>query len=293
MSDQAERLRELMHATAARPSVAHGGIPRLVAMAGAKGGVGTTTIAVNVAIAMVQRGDRTLLVDADPQRAGVATQCGLIGGDSIGEFLSDRRSLRESICRGPGGIRILAGRWAAAVAASPCTDSAQQRFVDELKGLDPSTGVVLLEVGAVVSLTAKRFWRAADEVVLVTTPDSASVMEGYAAIKALADASAAPRIVTLVNQAVEPREAQDAHDRLQRACRRFLGIDVRAAGLVPHDAAARVAADSGVPLLAHAPDCPAATAIANLAARWHSTEAARQVSTCVQAASPRFVAGSG
>ena len=134
MSDQAYRLRELMHATAARPSGAPEVAPRLVAMAGAKGGVGATTVAVNVAIALAQQGQRTLLVDAHPQRADVAAQCGLTDGVSVCEVLAGSRSLHETILRGPGGIQILAGRWAASI-ASQWTASAQQHLIAELKSL--------------------------------------------------------------------------------------------------------------------------------------------------------------
>jgi flagellar biosynthesis protein FlhG len=265
-----------MHAGERHASgTAAAGAPRFVAVAGAKGGVGTTSVAVNLAIALARDGRRTLLVDANRQRADVAAQCGLADGPCLADVLAGRRSLHEAIQLGPTGIQVLPGQWGGP-AAVDWSAAAQQRLVRDLRGLGPHADMILLDVGAAVDATARFFWRSADEVVLVTTPDSVSVMDAYAAVKAHFEASEPVRVASLVNQSTDSLAAQDAHVRLQRACRRFLGIDLRTLGSISNDAAVRAAATVLRPVLVQAPSCAAAQELMRIAERLNIAAADRR-----------------
>jgi len=265
MTDQANRLRELMRSRTGKLRPASDAAPRLLVIAGGKGGVGTTTIAVNLSIALAQDGRRTLLVDADSHRAGVAAQCGFSDGYCLSDVLSGSRTLHEAIHRGPAGIQVLPGRWAGA-AETDASPRAAERLLGELKGLGQHCDVVLLDVGAAVSAAARSLWRAADEVVIVTSPDNVAVMDAYAAVKTLLDTSDRVRVATLINHAIDTLACHEIHDRLRRACRRFLGIDVHPLGAIPDDPLVRAAAAAMRPVLLHAPTCEAAQRITRLPA---------------------------
>jgi flagellar biosynthesis protein FlhG len=261
MPDQAFRLRKLMHAGGRQADAAPADAPRVVAIAGAKGGVGTTTVALNLASAMAGDGRRTLLVDADPQRADVATLAGLRDGYCLADVLSGARSLHEAMQLGPAGIQVLLGRWGAH-AALDWSARAQERFIYDLRNLGPHVDMILLDLGSVVDATTRQFWKAVDEIVLVTTADNVAVMNAYATVKTHADASRPLRVASLVNQSTDPSAAQDAHMRLQRACGRFLGVDVRTLGSIPQDTAVLAAAAAARPFVVQAPACAAAQELA-------------------------------
>ncbi|HEY1600065.1 MAG TPA: P-loop NTPase [Pirellulales bacterium] len=250
-----------MHAGGRRVDAAPAGAPRLVAVAGGKGGVGTTTVALNLAAAMARDGRRTMLVDADPQRADVAALAGVCDGHCLADVLSGTRSLHEAMQLGPAGIQILLGRWGAH-AALDWSAHAQERFIYDLRTLGPHVDMILLDLGSVVDATTRHFWKAVDEVVLVTTADNVAVMNSYATVKTHADASQPLRIASLVNQSTDLSAAQDAHMRLQRACRRFLGVEVRALGSIPQDSAVLAAAANARPFVVQAPACAAAQELA-------------------------------
>jgi flagellar biosynthesis protein FlhG len=266
MSDQAFRLRTLMHEGSRRGPAAGHAAPTMLAVAGGKGGVGTTTLAVNLGIALAQDGRRTLLVDADAQRADVAALCGLADGPSVADVLSGLRTLHEVIQRGPAGLQILPGRWGAQSSVD-WTPRAQESLLDGLRGLGQHADVVLLDVGASINPVSRAFWRAADEVLLVTAADSVAVMDAYATVKAHSTETRVLRIATIVNQAADPLVAADAHTRLQRACRRFLGVDTRVLGSLPFDATVRNAAVAMQPFVVQAPQCTAAEEVARIAGR--------------------------
>jgi flagellar biosynthesis protein FlhG len=274
MSDQAYRLRALMHAGEARAPRA-AGAPRLLAIAGAKGGVGTTSVAVNLAIAFARDGRRALLVDTARDRADLAAQCGLADGPGVADVLAARRSLHEAIQLGPAGIQVLSGRRADGPPAD-WSAAAGHLLVRELRGLGPHADVVLLDVGAALDAAARHFWRWTDEIVLVTTPDTVAVMDAYAAVKTHCEVPESMRVAILINKSPDSQAAQDAQFRLQRACRRFLGIDVRTLGAISNDAEFGAAAALFRPLLVHAPASTAAQAVVRIAERLESAKADRR-----------------
>ncbi|MEM7350246.1 MAG: ParA family protein [Acidobacteriota bacterium] len=70
---------------------------RVVAVVSAKGGVGKTTLALNLGYAMAQRGWRTLIIDTDPQGClGLSLQGDLRRREGLAEVLSGEASLAEA-----------------------------------------------------------------------------------------------------------------------------------------------------------------------------------------------------
>lgn len=227
MSDQADQLRLLMHGA---QGAAATGSARLLVVAGAKGGVGTTTIAFQIAVALAQTGTATVLVDGDLGKASLAAWCGRDAGPTIADVLSGRRQVEEALQPGPAGVRLLAGAWATGH-LTDCDVTAQQRLIGQLRALQ-GIDVVVIDAGCGQHQIMERFWRAADDVLLVATPDDAAVMDAYGAIKALAGRERDVRLQAVMNQARRHDDACDAYRRLQNACRRFLAIDLPCAATI-------------------------------------------------------------
>lgn len=264
MSDQAHRLRALMHNSAALRAPRHADAPWMIAVAAGKGGVGSTTVGVNLAIALAWEGHRSLIVDGNLQRADVATQCGLTDGNRLADVLAKRKTLHESLQRGPGGTQALTGRWAPTV-TDALPPGAFERLLYDLRGLAPHTDFVIFDTGTAVDSTAQQIWKAADQILLVTSPDSVAVMATYAAAKMIASAVAEVRLATVVNHGRDASESAEAHARLQRACRRFLGVETQTLGTIQRDAQVCDAASTCEPVLSRQPTGPAARDILSLA----------------------------
>ncbi len=192
MIDQANDLRKLvMQAAENRPD----GLPERVPMllvSGGKGGVGTTTVAVNVAVAAAQRGLRAVLIDADPDRADVQSLCRLRDRYTVSDVLSGRRTLGEALQPGPAGVFVLPGAWAVADLAD-ASESSQVRLLDQFAALGPRADVVVIDGGNGLHPFTRRLWRSCAEVVLVATPEPSAVLDAYAAIKVAASPRAGRR----------------------------------------------------------------------------------------------------
>ncbi len=266
MADQATELRKLMLAAPQESLAGFGAPPRLVVLSGAKGGVGTTTIAVNLAVALADQGARVVLVDADVQRADIATLCGITEEQGVAEVLGARRDIHEVLMRGPAGIQVVPGAWAPG-ATSGYSEKSQMRLLRQLKSLGRHAEWVLLDVGHGSPDVVRRFWQAADEVLMVTTPDNVSVMDAYASFKALLAENVRPRLRLIVNQATDATEAADVHRRVDQSCRRFLGRDVSLSGVLPVDRQVSEAARRRRPVVMTAADSGATQGVVQLATR--------------------------
>lgn len=262
MHDQADELRELVRQLARRTAGDATPRPALVVVAGAKGGVGTTTTAVNLAVALAQQRRRVVLADADPEGAGVGLLC------RTPRRLNARvapvhRPVIESLEPGPAGVQLLPGTWGLADAWES-SSSVQERLIDSLLGLGGAADWVIADAGDGSGRMARRLWRAADTVLLVTTAENPSVMNAYASIKVLAAGDDALGIRILANMA-DASAADDVVQRLGRACLRFLGLKPQPAGFVPDAPELAEAARRGQPVVLAAPRSPAAKAFVRLA----------------------------
>jgi len=240
MPDQADKLRQLVR-DALPPTDAPASLPPTIVVAGAKGGVGTTTVALNLAVALSHGGRRTLLVDAAPnadaaELADMDTSC----GPCLADVLAGDAAAADALRPGPAGVLLLANRADADEHASRAART-MDRLLFHLSSLATSADVLVIDSGSGMNAATRRLWQHADLVLLVTTPDDVAVMDAYATIKiALAhEALSALRVVT--NQCDSARLATDVQQRLATACRRFLAYELPSAPRLVRDAGGSLA----------------------------------------------------
>jgi flagellar biosynthesis protein FlhG len=233
MTDHDWRLRRLLMRTR-QPRGAANDSPRIVVLTGGRVGVGTTTLAVGLATSLAEHGQRVVLVDADLARADVAAYCGVASSAGLGDVLAGERDIHEVLQLGPGGVQIVPGTTSAAVRTS-CDERAVQRLVRQIRGLGPYAEAVILDTAALPGPLLKHLWEAADDVLLVTTPDAVAVMDCYALVRTLGLTSAdAPRVRLLLNRTSNVAEVADVHRRIDQSCQRFLKLSLALAGAAPN-----------------------------------------------------------
>jgi len=259
--DQAAELRNLVRRSARGVMV--GPAPILLAVAGGKGGVGTTTLALNLALAISELGSRMVLADMNVYRADIAPLCGLSENTSVADVLEARRDVHEALQAGPGGVQILPGVWAPSEPAT-VNESAINRLLSQLRRIGRHAEVVMLDLGSGSHDMMRQLWSACDMIVLVTTPDDVSVMDAYATIKTVA-ADSEGAIFLAINQVTDLEHAENVFARLANSCQRFLMRHIDFAGKVPRDEAVEKSSAARVPLWIHAPQSPATASIREIA----------------------------
>jgi flagellar biosynthesis protein FlhG len=212
-----------------------GGAPRTpwVAVAGAKGGVGKTALAVNLALLFARAGHRTLLVDLDPGCGDVDVHLRFAPAFTVEDLAAAVCTPAQAIVDGPAGLRILAGR-----SGSPalCTADAAilARTLDAVERAAAGHDVVVCDTGAGIGPAVLAVAERADLVLGVTTPEPAAVTDAYALCKRLQQRGRPmPRLV--VNAVRSRDEAMRTAARLGAVCERFLGAGCALLGWVHAD----------------------------------------------------------
>jgi flagellar biosynthesis protein FlhG len=253
MSDQATDLRALVRQSAS----AHAPVtsrPQRIVVFGGKGGVGTTTIAVNLAIALAKKGQRSLVCDA--AGGDVALLCRLEPRNTLADAIAGKRTLAEVLHTGAAGMQIVPGtrelvRW------HETAEHAWNRLMAQLPSLSPQLETVVVDAGSQPDSLARKLWHSADRVLLVTTVETAAILDAYASIKVLSDPTRSAPIELLVNRSPRESMAEEAQQRLTHACWRFLGLSLRTAGFMPEDGDVPQCAARGELFVQARPACPA------------------------------------
>lgn len=255
--DQATRLRSLVreHRTAS-----------VVAITSGKGGVGKSNIAVNLAIKLSAAGRNVLLLDADLGLANADVLCNVDLPYNLSHVISRKKELRDVIFKAPGGFRMVGGASGLARMAD-LTDQDRQRLIGSLAELEATADIILIDTGAGISPNVLSFARAADNVLVVTTPEPTAITDAYAVVKVLTRDIAIGRMSLLVNQVHSAAEGQAVHERISRVAKQFLQTSVLDAGYLPCDEQVSLAVRRRTPFVLASPNCPASLAIARLAAR--------------------------
>jgi len=267
--DQASHLRSLVRARSRA---------RVIAITSGKGGVGKSNVAVNLAIRLASAGKEVVLLDADLGLANDDVLCNIDLPLNLSHVISRKRELREVLVKGPGGFWLIGGASGLARMAD-LSDDDRQRLVDALGELEQQSDVILIDTGAGIGPNVLTFTRAADEVLVVTTPEPTAITDAYAVIKVIrrhdgemdrdngADASPGRAISLLVNQARSATEAAMVYERISRVARQFLGSGVQDAGYVMSDEHVPTAVRQRLPFVIASPKCPASECITRLAMR--------------------------
>jgi flagellar biosynthesis protein FlhG len=261
--DQAAGLRAALHRQSLPAADAQANCCRAIAVTSGKGGVGKSHLALNLAVALAQHGRRVCLVDGNLGLGNLDLLCGLNGYWNLSHVVSGARLLNDVLLRGPAGIHLIPGGSGIADLAD-CPPHVQKQLLRELQSLEAEHDVLLIDTGSGIHPLARQFALAADDILLVTTPEPTAIADAYATIKSLSVA-AASELHVAVNQVDSAEQAQQVLERLQQTARLFLRVGLGRGGWIPRDPAVSAAAWQRTPFLLLDEQCPAAKAVRQLA----------------------------
>lgn len=258
MADQASNLRQFVRKQQQRG--------RVIAVTSGKGGVGKTTTSVNLAIALAGKGKRVILLDADLGLANVEVLLGLNSLYNLQHVIDGERTILEILTKGPGGIEVVPGSSGLAKFAD-LDDAARNRLIDSLEELQQNADFLIVDTMAGIGQNAVAFSVAADEVLLVATPEPSSIVDAYAMIKAITAMRADAVLRLVVNQAGSPEQGRAVADKLAGVTKQYLGRNLSYLGMIPRDPHVSQAVMQTYPVALRYPHAPASRGILDLANR--------------------------
>lgn len=252
--DQATHLREMVRRTLRRAQT--------IAITSGKGGVGKTNLAVNLATVLASMRRRVVLLDADLGLANADIVCGVSPKYNLAHVVAGQRSIQEVTTPVPAGFSLIAGASGLARMAD-LNEAERRRLVFELETLQESADVVIIDTGAGIGKNVVAFTAAADQVVVVTTPEPTAITDAYAVMKVLVrcNAMGGAKINVMLNQVRGRDEAKAVYERIAGVARQFLKMDVNFAGYVVADPAVQQAVRKRTPFVLGFPNSAAAACI--------------------------------
>gem|GEM_PF-318393 len=238
---------------------------RIIAVTSGKGGVGKTTLSLNLAIALAGQGLRTLLVDADMGLGNIHVFAGIAPRGSMMDLVEGRSALKDLLSPGPGNIQVLCGNSGSTRMADIPID-AIGRVGHALAKLDNDFDVIVIDTGAGISAHVTQFLMMADEIVVVTTPNIAATLDGYGIIKVAREASMRGRIHVVVNQADSDQQAFSVYEKIRQCSQKFLEFTPASLGAMMRDTAMEDSNQTRRPLVLSRSDHGNARVIREIAA---------------------------
>jgi flagellar biosynthesis protein FlhG len=237
---------------------------KVIAVAGGKGGVGKTCIAVNLGVALAARRREVLLLDADFGLANADLLLGLTPRRSLASVLAGECRLQDVIVPGPRGLRLVpaaSGIGSMANLGNPEHAGIIHAFSDLTRHLD----VLLIDCAAGLSRSVTTFARTAHHLLVVVCDEPASITDAYALIKVMSREHGVGRFSVLANQVRSAGDGQRLYQQIRGVCDRFLDVTLEFAGHVPWDEYLRRSVQARQPVVEAFPSSPSARALKILA----------------------------
>ena len=267
MNDQASKLRQLNEAAGYSRSPILKPIQtqaRVITVTSGKGGVGKTNFTVALAVAFARLGKKVLVIDADLGLSNVDVILGSSPPGNLLQVMQGGYSLNDVVADGPLGIKFISGG-SGIYDLSNLSDVQLQYFLNQVGQFDNWADIILIDTGAGLNRMVLNFIMAADEVIVITTPEPTAVTDAYAVIKTYAAHGGVSPVRLVVNRVRGVVEGEGVVSKLSKVSQRFLGLTVSHLGFVFEDRLVQKAVTSQVPLMIAYPDSVFARCIDRIA----------------------------
>jgi flagellar biosynthesis protein FlhG len=231
--DQAEKLRKMVKEQTAPRNVA-----RVITVTSGKGGVGKSSISVNLAIALSRLGNRVIVLDADFGLANVEVMLGIRPQYNLADLMFRGKSLTDIITKGPENIGFISGGSGIQELTNLTKDQIVY-LIQKLVELDERADIIIIDTGAGIADSVLEFVAASSEVLLVATPEPTSITDAYALLKTLnrkTDISLQDTVIKMIANRIDNyEEGKELYDKLSLVVSKFLDLKLEYLGALPQD----------------------------------------------------------
>ncbi|MDR0598331.1 MAG: MinD/ParA family protein [Treponema sp.] len=280
MEDQAEKLREIMRqkqegSEQAEPAAGKpkdGRRARVITIASGKGGVGKTNVSVNMALAYARLGKKVVVMDADLGMANVHVMLNIIPQWTLYNVIRKQKTMKEIMADTGYGISIVAGASGFSKIAN-LDEAERQNFIDELDTLS-NADIIIIDTSAGVSNNVLDFVAAADDAVIITTPEPTAITDAYGIIKIIATEidSLNMGLKLVVNRVHSVAEAKKVADRMTSIAGQFLNLRVDYLGFIYDDTVVTHAVLRQKPFMVIDPRCKASQCVQHIVGRLEKSD---------------------
>ncbi len=253
----------------------------VLAVTGGKGGVGKTSIAINLAIALADQQRKVMLLDADFGLSNIDVMLGLRASKNLHHVLHNECNVEDIILSGPHGIQIIPS---ASGVKEMANLSVQQHMgiIDSISEYNPSLDYFIIDTAAGISNSVSLFTHLANNILIVVCDEPASLADAYALIKVLSRNNTKQKFRILSNMVESSAHGERLFSQLEKVSNRFLGTSLDYCGYIPNDKYVRKATKKQCSVIDAYPTSRSSLGFARLARKISSWPADTDVSGAIE-----------
>lgn len=236
MMDQAQNLRNIVKKnTVVKENEKKS---RIITVTSGKGGVGKTSVSINLAIQFRLQGKSVIIFDADFGLANIEVMFGAIPKYNLSDLIYRGKDLNDIIMKGPMDIGFISGG-SGISGFGDLTKDQLTYLVYKIKELESMADIIIIDTGAGISSAVMDFVVASNEVILVTTPEPTSITDSYSLLKALNKRDDFDRsqnhIKIVANRVRSYEEGVNLYNKLNVVVSKFLNFNIEFLGIIEND----------------------------------------------------------
>lgn len=225
--DQAEGLRGLMSRQINLGS-------RVITLAGGVKGIGKTTLAVNMAAVLAEKGKRVLLIDENPCPNNIGARFGLKTRFDFLHAINQDRRLDQVVLQGAENIFVLSA-FRGIAALSSLSALEQNRLVTNFSQLTESIDVILIDTAMAGETQVLPLSLASEQVLIVISGSAASLTGAYALIKMMSQEYAKQNFMIFINKVDTIQSAYAVFENFSNVVQQYLSVSLELAGYAQSD----------------------------------------------------------
>jgi flagellar biosynthesis protein FlhG len=261
MNDQAQGLRNLVQ------SQQSGRTTRIITVTSGKGGVGKSNFTLNFALTLQAKGYKVLVFDADIGLANIDVLMGVSPKYNLYHLLKKEKTIWDIVHKGVGDLEFIAGG-SGFQDLIRLTEDELEYFSDQVGRLNGYADFLIFDTGAGLSKETLKFILAAQETIVVTTPEPPSITDAYAIIKMVHSMEHDVKFQLVVNRVADANEGKHTASKISLVAKQFLQLDIPTLGYVSDDPLVSKAVKKQVPFTIAYPHSAASRAIHELVERF-------------------------
>lgn len=235
MIDQAETLRRMVKQRQIEEGFT---VPtcKVITVTSGKGGVGKTNLTVNLAIAFSLVNKRVLILDADMGLSNINIVIGLVPPPKYNllHAITGQKDISEILADGPCGVKVITGA-VGVTRLSNMSPKKRHQFIENLSSLFDSFDLIIIDTSAGISPNVLSFILAANEVILITTPEPTAIADAYGIIKAASSKRNDINVKLVINRIINIMEGKKVADRIINIAGQFLNVKIENIGYLLDD----------------------------------------------------------
>ncbi|BAH75473.1 MinD/ParA family protein [Solidesulfovibrio magneticus] len=238
---------------------------RVLAVASGKGGVGKTSVAVNLAFSLGGLGKRVCLLDADLGLSNVDVLLGINPVVTLEQVLFDGVPMERAILSVGRNVDVVSG----SSGVSRMAELSRNKRTDLVREFHKliNYDYLLVDNSPGISAQVVSMCLACGDVLVIVNPEPSSITDAYALIKVFKENGLHRPPLIVINRSLSHQRSQAVFERIQKTAENHLGVNCRLAGIIPDDPALYRAATRQTPLVEMESASPAAKAFRDLARR--------------------------